>query len=313
MMPQDRRIVGIDVDSRGLEVRELGAAKGWRVANQAAGWARLAKLWAGRDVVVGVEPSGGYERGVVRVLLEAGVEVRWADPSRVRALATALGAPAKTDAIDAEMIARYVAEAGGRPVERDPERQGLRELLAARQAAMETAERLDCQARMLAPGLARDALEGLILQARDAAKALTRQLLQAVQDSARLASDWRLLQTAPGVGKLVAAELLASLPELGRVDGKAIAKLTGLAPFIRQSGAWNGKASCSGGRPRPRRALFLAGMASLRSHNGLRPVYDHLIAKGKPRMVALVACMRRLIVALNAMLAQQSPWRGLPS
>ena len=310
-MPHERKFVGIDVDSRGLEVRELGSAKGWRVANGAAGWAKLARMWAGRDVVVGVEPSGGYEQGVVHALTEAGVEVRWADPSRVRALATALGAPAKTDAIDAAMIARYVAETGGRPVERDPERQALRGLLAARQAAMETAERLSCQARMLAPGAARDVLDHLTTQARDAAKTLTRQLLQALKDSDRLASAWQLLQTAPGVGTLVAAELLAAMPELGRVNGKAIAKLAGVAPFIRQSGVWRGKAACSGGRPRPRRALYLAAMASLRAKNGLRPVYEHLVARGKPRMVALVACMRRLLVALNAMMAEQAPWRGI--
>jgi transposase len=311
MMPQDGVVVGIDVDSRELEVRELHEAKSWRVANRAAGWAKLARLWAGRRVVVGVEPSGGYEQGVVRALTEAGIEVRWADPSRVRALATALGAPAKTDAIDAEMIARYVAETGGRPVEHDAERQALRELLAARQAAMETAERLECQLRMLAPGAPRLALEHLAAQARDTEKALTRQLLAALSDSARLAQAWRLLQTAPGVGKLVAAELLAGMPELGRVDGKAIAKLAGLAPFIRQSGAWRGRATCSGGRPRPRRVLYLAAMASLRAHNGMRPVYERLLANGKPRMVALVACMRRLLVALNAMMADQSPWRGL--
>ena len=166
MMPQERAVVGIDVDSRELEVRELSSAKGWRVANRPAGWAKLARLWAGRGVVVGVEPSGGYEQGLVRTLTEAGVEVRWADPSRVRALATALGAPAKTDAIDAALIARSVAETGGRPVERDPERQALRELLAARQAAMETADRLAGQAQMLAVGNARDALERLAAQAR---------------------------------------------------------------------------------------------------------------------------------------------------
>jgi len=310
MMPQDRIVVGIDVDSRELEVRELGASKGCRMPNRPSGWARLARRWVGRGVVVGVEPSGGYEQGLVRTLTEAGVEVRWADPSRVRALATALGAPAKTDAIDAAMIALYVAETGGRAVEHDPERQALRELLAARQAAMETAERLTCQAQMLAPGAGRAALEELVTLARAAEKALTRQVLETLRSSHRLSAAWLLLQTAPGVGKLVAAELLAAMPELGRVNGKAIAKLAGLAPFIRQSGLWRGKATCSGGRPRPRRALYLAAMASLRAHNGLRPVYERLVASGKPRMVALVACMRRLLVALNAMMAEQTPWRG---
>jgi len=311
MMPQDGKIVGIDVARGELEIHVVGEAKTWRVTNRPVGWGKLVRLWSGRQVVVGVEPSGGYEQGVVRALSEAGVRVCWADPSRVRALAKALGAPAKTDAIDAAMIARYVAETGGRPVQRDDERQQLRDLLAARQAAQETAERLIAQSEMLANGAPRETLLALAQQARLSVKALTRELLEALRTSVRLNGPWRLLQTAPGVGPLVAAELLASMPELGQVSGKVIAKLAGLAPFIRQSGAWRGKATCSGGRPRPRRALFLAAMAALRAKSGVRPVYERLIANGKPRMVALVACMRRILVALNAMMAQQTPWRGL--
>lgn len=311
MMTQEAEFVGIDVGARVLEIRELGGAKSWQVANDPAGWAGLVRSWAGREVMVGVEPSGGYERGLVAALKAAGVEVRWAEPARVRALAKALGAPAKTDSLDAEMIARYVAATSGRPVMLDPGRQALRDLLAARRAALETADRLTAQARLLSPGEPRSALERLARQADVEAKALTGQIHQLLRHDHRLGAPWRLLQTAPGVGPLVAAELLAEMPELGRVDGKAIAKLAGVAPFIRQSGAWKGRAVCSGGRPRPRRILYLAAMASLRARNGLRPVYDRLVANGKPRMVALVACMRRLLVTLNAMLAQQSPWRGL--
>lgn len=309
MMAQETKIVGIDVGLRRLEVRILGEPKSWSVPNDPKGWKRLVQLWSGRPVMVGIEPSGGYEMGVVTALSAAGVDVRWAEPKRVRALATALGAPAKTDPIDTEMIARYIEATGGRPVSIDPQRQALRELLAARRAALETADRLQAQARMLSPGQPKAALERLADQADAEAAALTIQLTQALANNPQLSGSWRLLQTAPGVGPLVAAELLAEMPELGRVSEKAIAKLAGLAPFTRQSGAWVGRATCSGGRPKPRRALYLAAMASLRARQGLRPVYEHLIAKGKPRMVALVACMRRLLVALNAMLAQQTPWR----
>ena len=310
-MPQETGFVGVDVARRTLEICGLDEARSWSAANTPAGWARLVKLWSGRSVVVGLEPSGGYEAGLVRALAGAGIAVRWCDPARVRALARALGAPAKTDAIDARMIARYVAQTGGRPVQLDPDRQALRELLAARAAAQDAAQRLTLQAQGLLPGAARQALERLVVDAEAVAKALRRQLIEAIRQRPQLEAAWRLLQSAPGVGPLVAAELLASMPELGRGSGKAIAKLAGLAPFVRESGAWRGRAVCSGGRPRPRRALYLAAMAALRSSNGLRPVYDHLLAKGKPRMVALVACMRRLLVALNAMMAQQSPWRGL--
>ena len=310
MMPQEMVFLGVDVAKRTLEICALGEAKSRQTANGPGGWARLVKLCSERATVVGVEPSGGYETGLVRALVGAGIEVRWCDPARVRALAKALGAPAKTDAIDARMIARYLAEAGGRPVQLDEDRQALRELLAARTAATDTAQRLTLQAQGLA-GEPRQMIERLAAEATATAKALTRQLLEAIRQRPQLLTAWRLLQSAPGVGPLVAAELLADMPELGRVSGKAIAKLAGLAPYVRESGAWRGKAVCSGGRPRPRRALYLAAMAALRTPNGLKPVYDRLVGNGKPRMVALVACMRRLLVALNAMMAQQSPWRGL--
>ncbi|HEX7943291.1 MAG TPA: IS110 family transposase [Phenylobacterium sp.] len=310
-MPQSREVVGCDVSSRELELRGPDEAKSWRVANSPSGWRELVRRWAGRPVVVGVEPSGGYEQGLVRALVAAGITVRWADPGRVRALARALGAPAKTDAIDAAMIARYVAETGGRPVVLDPPRQALRELLTARRAALESGRRLIQQARLLATGAPRQALEQLAAQALETARALRLRLVEALRQDPRLEPQWRLLQTAPGVGPLVAADLVAEMPELGRVSGKAIAKLVGLAPFIRQSGVWRGKASCSGGRTQPRCALYMATMAALRAKSALRPAYDRLVANGKPRMVALVACMRRLIVALNAMTATQTPWRGL--
>ena len=313
MMPRSEVLVGIDVSERELEIRVLSEAKSWRVPNTAKGHASLVKLWSGAPVTVGLEPSGGYERSLVEALTAAGVDVRWANPDRVRALAKALGAPAKTDAIDAELIARFIESTGGSPVQLDADRQVLRDLIAARDALLDTAERLTGQKRLAPPGAAREALERIAAQAADEAKALTERLLDAIAASPRLAPTWRLLQTAPGIGRLLAAQLVADMPELGQVSRKAIAKLAGLAPFIRKSGKWTGKATCSGGRTRPRCALFMAAMASLRARNGLRPVYERLVANGKPRMVALTACMRRLLVTLNAMVANQTPWQHIPA
>ena len=241
MMPQEMVFLGVDVAKRTLEICALGEAKSRQTANGPGGWARLVKLCSERATVVGVEPSGGYETGLVRALVGAGIEVRWRDPARVRALAKALGAPAKTDAIDARMIARYLAEAGGRPVQLDEDRQALRELLAARTAATDTAQRLTLQAQGLA-GEPRQMIERLAAEATATAKALTRQLLEAIRQRPQLLTAWRLLQSAPGVGPLVAAELLADMPELGRVSGKAIAKLAGLAPRPGQGG-------CHGAQP----------------------------------------------------------------
>jgi transposase len=307
MMPQGTKFVGVDVSKAELEVCGLGEARSRRIKNRPEGWARLIKeLPAG--AVVGIEPSGGYERGVVRALLVAGVDVRWADPGRVRALARALGAPAKTDAIDAQLIAHFVAHAGGRPVRLDPEREQLRDLLAARSAAIETANLLKAQAEALEPGPGRAALDRLQAASRQEAINLTGAATDLIGACPALAQPWRLLQSAPGVGPQVAAELLAHMPELGAVSRKAIAKLAGLAPFIRESGAWRGKAVCSGGRPRPRQLLYLAAMAAIRACAQLKARFERLVAKGKPKMVALNACMRSLLTALNAMIRDQRPW-----
>jgi transposase len=309
MMPQDVTFVGVDVSKSHLDVVVLGREGRRRFANRSAGWAQLIRALPA--AAVGIEPSGGYERGLVGALLEAGVEVRWCDPARVRSLARALGAPAKTDAIDAAMIARYLAQTGGRPVKRDGEREALRDLLDGRAAALEAANRLAAQIESLRPGPARQALEALAASARREAGSLQSAILVFLRESQRLCAIWRRLQTAPGIGPLVAADLLARMPELGSVSGKAIAKLAGLAPFIRESGAWRGRATCSGGRPKPRRMLYMAAMASIRAKHGLRAVFEHLISKGKPRMVALVACMRRLLVSLNAMVRNQSAWKAV--
>jgi transposase len=315
MMPRETAYVAVDVSKATLEIGVYGERRTWQAPNAASGWTKLIG-WLGRlgrPVLVGVEPSGGYERGLVGALLRAGIEVRWCDPARVRAMARALGAPAKTDSIDVGMIGAFLAQTGGRPARLDPEREALKAALAARHAAQETAQRLEAQAAALPAGPARDALAAVAANARQAVRELTRQALALVRASPRLATAWRRLQTAPGVGPIVAAELLAHMPELGCVSAKAIAKLAGLAPFIRQSGAWTGRAVCSGGRPRPRQTLYLAVLASLRAKAGARPVYERLRSAGKPAKVALTACMRRLIVTLNAMLRDGTSWSQQPA
>lgn len=313
-MPQTIAYVGVDVSKARLDVNVLGEARNRSFANAPDGWAELIDTLArlGRPVVVGVEPSGGYERELVKALLGAEIEVRWCDPARVRALARALGAPAKTDAIDARMIARFVAQAEGHAIVLDEERRRLKDLLSARQAAGEAARALAAQAESLDHPPAREALAQLAAEAQAKAAALTAEALELIRQSQALRATWRLLQTAPGVGPLVAAELVAHMPELGRVSNRAIAKLAGLAPFIRKSGAWAGRAVCSGGRARPRQMLYLAAVASLRAKQGARSVFTRLVQSGKPPKLALTACMRRLLVTLNAMVRDNAAWRPAP-
>lgn len=311
MMPQEPAYVAVDVSKATLEIGEPELDRTWSLSNEPKGWRKLI-AWIeklGRPVVVGLEPSGGYERGLVEALLEAGIDVRWCDPARVRALAKALGAPAKTDRIDVGMIRRFLSQTGGRPVRRDRERDALRASLSARRAAQEAAQALEAQAQALPEGPARQALAALAAQARLTMKAQERAAIALIRASQALCPTWRRLQTAPGVGPLVAAELLAHMPELGAVGGKAIAKLAGLAPFIRRSGQWQGRAVCSGGRPRPRQLLYLAVITCLRGSSQTKAAYQHLVAAGKPPKLAITACMRRLLVTLNAMIRDQADWR----
>jgi len=311
-MPQELAYVAVDVSKKTLEIGGPDTDRTWSTANSAAGWRKLTAWIEGLDrpAVVGLEPSGGYERGLVDALLEAGVDVRWCDPARVRALAKALGAPAKTDRIDVVMIRCFLAQTGGRPVRRDPERVRLRSALSARKAAQDAAQALEAQALALPEGAAREALQALAVQARLTAKAQQQAAFDQLRRTPALEVLWRRLQTAPGIGPLVAAELVAHMPELGAVTSKAIAKLAGLAPFVRRSGQWQGRAVCSGGRPWPRQLLYLAVITCLRRPSKTKAIYQQLTAAGKPPKLAITACMRRLLVTLNAMIRDEADWNA---
>lgn len=234
--------------------------------------------------------------------------MRFADARRVRLLAQAYNAGAKTDAIDARFIARFIAETGGRPIRLDPAREALAELMAARRHFIEAAQRLTQQAEAAAHAPARRAIERQVKKLMAEAKAMESSALAHVRAHGELAAALRLLMSAPGVGPIVAATLLAEMPELGALSGKQAARLAGLAPFVRESGQWKGRAAIGGGRRIPRNLLYLAAMAAKRTCRLAGAFFERLVAAGKPKMVALTALMRKLIVALNAVLRDQKPW-----
>jgi transposase len=302
-------IAGIDVSKHSLDAAVQGGGAGERFDNDCKGRKRLvAWLKRQRVEVVGLEPSGGYEKAAIAALAAAGFEVRFADARRVRLLAEAHNAGAKTDAIDALFIARFIAETGGRKIELDPVREALADMVKARRDLGEAARRLSQQAEALTHKGARRALEKQAEGLRTAAKAMEQAAAAYVRDHSALTNDAQIMQTAPGVGAIVAASMLADMPELGRLTGKQAARLAGLAPYIRESGAWKGRAACGGGRMAPRNILYMAAMAAKRKDPSLKAFFDRLVAAGKPKMVALVALMRKLLTALNAMLRDQKPW-----
>ncbi|MBK1839066.1 IS110 family transposase [Azospirillum sp. YIM B02556] len=310
-MAQDAVFVGIDCGKEVLDVVVVPGGETLRVANSAAGHEALIAGLKGRPVaLVGIEASGGYERAVRDALEAAGIAVAVLDPARVRHLAKAKGQRAKTDPIDAALIADFTArfQPSATPSNRQRERLadllGLRRLLVDKRADLKKAV-----ARLPADvaALAEPALEAL----GTAVEAAEREITRRAQEDAALAKKAKALSSAPGVGALTALTLAVLVPELGQLSGGQAAALLGVAPYPDDSGQRHGARRIAGGREDARRALYMAALTAAtgrRKGGVLASFYDHLIGRGKPPKVALTACMRKLIVRLNAMLAHGGTW-----
>jgi transposase len=310
MITPNTTVVGIDISKATLDAGLFDGSWADSFTNDAAGIARLIKVLTKRFqcLVVGLEPSGGYERKLIAGLLKAGIEARFADARRVRQLAQAYNAPAKTDAIDASFIARFIIETGGVVIKIDPALKALGEIMAARATLVEQAQRLEQVMTGTKEPTAKRALASVLKSMKTRIKVLEQRATEHVRAHARLHEASKRLQTAPGVGPIVAMTLLAEMPELGILNSKQIARLAGLAPFIRESGQWRGRATCSGGRTVPRNMLYLAAMAAKRCNPTYKAWFDRLVANHKPKMVALNALMRKLLTSLNAMIRDQKDW-----
>jgi transposase len=307
----DATFVGTDVSQDWLDVHVLPTGERFRVGNDDAGIAelreRLARLSPER---IALEATGGMERLAVAALAGAGLPVVVVNPAQVRAFADALGKRAKTDPIDAAVIAAFAAAV--RPELRplpDAATRALADLVTRRRQIVQmiVAE----QNRLRAAG-GRQALKSI----RRLLAALKRELeaIDADLDShIRKSPLWRvreeLLISMPGIGPTVARTLLAEMPELGSLDRRQIAALAGLAPFTRKSGKWCGKSFIAGGRSSVRSALFMAALVAIRHNPTLKAFRDRLVAAGKAKIVAVVATMRKLLTILNAMIRDEKPWQ----
>ena len=304
--------VGIDVSKDRLDVHLSPAGERWTCARDGEGLeALVARLAAAVPVLVGVEATGGYETVVAAALAAAGLPVVVLNPAQVRHFAQALGKRAKTDPLDAEMIARFV-EATRPPLRplADADQQALADLVARRRQiiAMMVAER---------QRLARTALRRLRLSIERLLAALQKELSDldgAIDEAVRGSAVWRaredLLTSIPGIGPATARTLLADMPELGTLDRRRIAALAGLAPWTRQSGQSRGKTMIGGGRASVRSALFMAAMVASRHNPVLAPAYQQLLARGKAKKAALIAIARKLLTIANALIRSQSPWQN---
>ena len=306
-----RIIVGIDVSKDRLDIALRPSGEAFVVERNARGLAELvARLRELSPHVIALEATGGYETVAAAALAGAGLPVAIVNPAQIRAFARALGKRAKTDPIDAAVIAHF-AEATGlmpRPLA-DEATQMLADLVARRRQIIEMigAERQREQ-RITAPRL-RKSIARLL-------KALEKELASLdgdIDDAVRGSPAWRdkedLLASVPGVGPVIARTLIAELPELGQLGGKEIAALAGLAPFTRQSGKWRGKSFIGGGRTVVRAVLFMGALVAKKHNPILKAFFDRLIAAGKPKMVALIAVARKLLTILNAIIRDNRPWQ----
>lgn len=305
--------VGIDVAKDRLDVAQRPETEAWWVTNDDQGIADLvARLKALRPVLVVLEATGGIELPLVGALAAALLPVVVVNPRQTREFARATGRLAKTDVIDAQVLARF-AEAvrpALRPLPDAPTRQ-LGNLVTRRRQVIEmlTAEKNRLQTA--APSVC-DHIKQHILWLERSLSDLDNDLGQAIHSSDIWRAQDDLLQSAPGVGPVLSTTLLGELPELGALNRKEIAALVGVAPLNRDSGRSRGRRTVWGGRSEVRAVLYMGALVATRHNPVIRAFYERLIAAGKPKKVALTACMRKLLIALNAMVRHQSPWRIMP-
>jgi transposase len=306
-MAQNTRLVGIDVSKAKIDCCIRSVGQRLSLPSTAEGQAGLIAWLCENTVDVAVmEASGGYERVWADALRRAGITVRIVDPKRVRHFAKSAGQLAKNDPIDAEMIAWFAETfndgAGQAP---EPEREELDRLMTARAGLVNVKTQLENQREHRQPSVVATAYRAILRSVQTQLSKIEAAIAVKLKTNERFVEPTRIITSVPGLAGLVAAGVTAWLPELGRIDNKAVAALLGSAPYDDDSG----QRHIRGGRRKLRNLLFMPVMGAATQHNPvLKAYYQRLIAKGKPPKVALIACMRKLIVILNTMLARGETW-----
>jgi transposase len=308
------QVVGIDVGKAHLDIAARPSGEAWRVGNDEAAIAGLVeRLRTSAPALVVLEATGRLEAPVAAALAAAGLPLAVVNPRQVRDFATATGKLAKTDRLDAQVLAHFAAavQPEPRPLP-DAMSQALTALVVRRRQLLEmlVAER---QRRLLAPAALHPQLDEHIAQLKHWLDDVDHELAELIRSSPVWRAQEQLLRSAPGIGPIVAATLLAELPELGRLGHREIAALVGVAPLNRDSGTHRGTRRIWGGRGAVRAALYMAAGTASRGNPVIRAYHRRLLAAGKPQKVALVACLHKLLTILNGMARDQLPWRTSPA
>ena len=304
--------VGIDVSKDHLDVHVRPTGDSFRVRYDDAGLVTLVEhLRPVAPAVLVLEATGGYEVTVVATLARAALPVAVVNPRQIRAFARATGQLAKTDTLDARILALF-AEAvrpAARPVPNE-QADALGELIARRRQLVDMLGAEHNRRRLLRDRRLQRHLDAHIAWLEEALRRLDQDLTTLIRSTPVWRETDDLLRSVPGIGPVTAGTLIADLPELGRLDRRRIAALAGLAPIARDSGTFRGRRMIMGGRPHIRRVLYLATLTAIKHNPAIRAFHRRLVTAGRPGKVALTAAMRKLLTILNAMLRDRRPWHS---
>jgi transposase len=303
--------IGIDVAKAEVEIKESISANTYSERNNQAGIRKIVRrMLAIHATLVVMEASGGIEKSLARALTDAGIPVAVINPRQMRDFARSTGRLAKTDSIDAEIIALYAERI--RPEPRgipDADTEMLDALLTRRQQLIQAMTAEKNRLKQPASQVIHRSVRSVIRLLEKEIEHLTQAIKTFLVSCPALREKAELLQSVSGVGPVLAQTLMAAVPELGKVSRKQIAALVGVAPINRDSGTMRGRRTTWGGRSQVRSILYMATMSAIRRNPQIRAFYRRLTESGKKKMVALVACMRKLLVILNAILKHGTPWR----
>ena len=303
--------VGIDVAKDHLDVHVRPIDESFRVPHDEAGVVTLlARLRTVAPTIVVLEASGGYEVALTAALASAGLPVAVVNPRQIRDYARAVGQLAKTDRLDAQIIARFAdaVRPEPRPVP-DAQAQVLGELIARRRQLVDMLTAEQNRRRLLRDRRLQHHVDAHIKWLEEALRRLDHDLTTLVRSTPAWREADDLLRSAKGIGPVTSCTLIADLPELGCLDRRRIAALVGVAPFARDSGVFRGRRMIAGGRPHIRRVLYMATLAAIKHNPVIRAFHHRLVAAGRPSKVAITAAMRKLLTILNAMLRDRRPWQ----
>lgn len=308
-MEKEEIYVGVDVSKENLDIAITTSEKRWRISNNQAGIKKVVDMLKGRTpALVVFEATGGLELSLWYALTEADIRTAPVNPRHIRDFARAGGRLAKTDTIDARVIAQFGQEMQPRCLS-FPDTQELKEMIARRSQLIEmiTAEknRLKAARRTRIKEDIKVNIEWL----KSRLDGVDKDLMQTIRANPEWREKFELLNSTPGIGNTTAAALVSEFPELGTLNRHQTAALAGVAPLNRDSGLLRGKRTVWGGRGRVRSMLYMATLVATRHNPVIRAFYQRLCAAGKPKKVALTACMRKLLTILNSMLKHKIPWR----